>query len=1728
MKQNIYEGLALKAKALLEKSISKPDEEGHQEEISSFLEEVSSIPDPAKKEDLLTQTNNFKLSGDKTLQDHLNHNEAEKISSENALISRETRLKFLARSAMEFSNVDSPDDVYRFVGDKINEYLEGQCITIVSEFHSGKNIWTIQYIKGLNKTVEKFSKFLGRDIVGISAESPPEVLKMLKDGELVDMGTDIAMISSGKFSKKMSVLAQKLISIKNIYCIAFKKDDQTYGSLTIIRGNHQIDLDKNLIEIFVNHVSAILKKKTAEQDLQLNEERFRQVSSLSTDFAYSAKIKENGSYEFEWVFGAFEKIFGFKPEKLQGKDGFKKHIHPDDFTEAVDKLKRQLKGKRVTSEFRVIGKKGQIKWIRDTGEPVFNKDQSRVIRIIGSASDITEEKNAVLELKKNEEEKKFLATAVMEMSSLNTVKDIFVYIVNKVYEITGNQGIVVTTKYSEDRWSIEAFRGLGKNFEKVTKILGIRIDEMSGPMGLGLLNKLSQGKLVSIGNDLTFLSASQVSKSKAQILLRMLSIDDIQSMSFKRGESIYGNVSIVSIKSQPPIEKNLIEEFTKQASIFIARKAAEEELKTSEGLINLLADSALELAKLPTEQNLHKYLAEKIHKLIDNKGIVVVTESEKASQQWSIKAVYGLGEKVKSVLDLFGKDLLSLTGKMNSALNEQIPDMVLTELTSDLNSVSSGTIPVKLAEKASKLIGLQKIYSLRFLSQYPIFGTLTLLITDKSHQINSELIETFIAQFSIFYEKSIASRALSESEQKYRAIVENNNDGIYIYRDNRFLFTNAKLRELSGYSEKDLQKQNIWDLLHPDDKQRVLEFGLKRAKGEDVPNHYEARVICKNKEVKDCEFSVSIIKYNNDYAVLGVVRDISERKKAEKKIKESEERFKQLFDKMGDGVIIYQPTEDGTNFIIKDMNRAGLKFGNHKKSEILGKTVTEIYPEVKEHGLLEVFQSVNNTGKAKYYTLKNYNEYRLELWVENYVYKLTSGELIAVYNDISEKKKTEEALVESEKRLSNIINHSNELFYIHDLDNQLLYVSQQCEDFFGMTQDEMLINWVTLTTNNPVNKKGVAFTEKAISTGKRQKPYPLELKHKNGSAIWVEVDESPLKDESGDVIGMVGGLSNITQRRLIQDEIDRTKVLLEETQTIGRIGGWEHDPETGSSTFTNEIWDIFETKENEFKCFSDSLEYFISTSAKELNKAMDNAVYNGLPYNLEVELITGNGKHKWVNSIGKPVFEGKKIYKVTGTIQDITDKKNVENALRESEERYKLVVNSSPEGIAIIQKGVLKFVNPAACQLLKAKSEEELIGKPFKVFIHPDFLDKALYRNRILLNDKHIEYPVEDLYIRLDGTTVPVEIMAVKIMYQGKPAIQIIGKDITDRKNADRIKNLALKLNRESKSLTKNDIIKLGLNESELITNSIISFFHLVGKDQNHIIKQQWSEKTLQSCKMDGLPEHFPISEAGIWVECVYNRKPMIHNDYKNQMNNKCPVDHIGLTRLVTVPVFEKENVVAILGVGNNTEMYVDKDVNNVQVIADNIWMAIQRVLAEEDFKNSQQRMEAMSETSKEGLLFSDDGYFIDCNLASQKMFGYNYHELIGMIGTNIIADESRELVKDKLLSGYEEPYEAIALRKDGSVFWAEFRGQMYNYKNKRIRVTSVRDISERKQAEEEIRKYHENLEEIVTDRTKELAEKNRELERMNNLFVGREFRIKELKNKIKDLEQQLSKFNQD
>jgi len=258
-------------------------------------------------------------------------------------------------------------------------------------------------------------------------------------------------------------------------------------------------------------------------------------------------------------------------------------------------------------------------------------------------------------------------------------------------------------------------------------------------------------------------------------------------------------------------------------------------------------------------------------------------------------------------------------------------------------------------------------------------------------------------------EKEVQKRneALITSEKKYRMLFESASDAILIYKiGSTFVEANKVACHMLKYEKEKLLTLSPFDIDTPEHRRYTsLRVSKLQEKGK---SSFESDLICGDGEIIPVEINSRVIDFEGEKAILSSIRDVSERKKAGEALKIGEARYRELINNMTSAVAVYRATEDGSDFVFVDLNIAGERIEDIKKEELIGKPVSEIFPGVKEFGLFEVFKRVYETGVPEHFPLTFYKDDRISGWKENYVYRLPSGEIVTLYDDLTKQKQAEE------------------------------------------------------------------------------------------------------------------------------------------------------------------------------------------------------------------------------------------------------------------------------------------------------------------------------------------------------------------------------------------------------------------------------------------------------------------------------------------------------------------------------------------------------------------------------------------------------------------------------------------------------------------------------------------------------------------------------------------------
>jgi PAS domain S-box-containing protein len=273
----------------------------------------------------------------------------------------------------------------------------------------------------------------------------------------------------------------------------------------------------------------------------------------------------------------------------------------------------------------------------------------------------------------------------------------------------------------------------------------------------------------------------------------------------------------------------------------------------------------------------------------------------------------------------------------------------------------------------------------------------------------------------------------------------------------------------------------------------------------------------------------------------------------------------------------------------------------------------------------------------------------------------------------------------------------------------------------------------------------------------------------------------------------------VIDRRRIERDLKLSEERLTEAQHIASIGSWEWNLQQDEMICSDEFHRVVGVGYPEgVECTFDAFLKIMHPEDREnVRMSISKAIENRSSYSVVHRITLADGTIRYILQQGRPISEGsEEPSRVSGTIQDITEKKQAEDALRESEERYRAVVENVQDGILIIndQYQVL-FVNPMLCKI-SGYDEEDLLGKDFRQFIHQESMQPVLERYSRLVGGDDIHVPREVKFIRKDGEVRDIDV-STSILNPQEGQARILGRitDITERKQVeDQLRNLSAHL----------------------------------------------------------------------------------------------------------------------------------------------------------------------------------------------------------------------------------------------------------------------------------------------------------------------------------------------
>ena len=834
-----------------------------------------------------------------------------------------------------------------------------------------------------------------------------------------------------------------------------------------------------------------------------------------------------------------------------------------------------------------------------------------------------------------------------------------------------------------------------------------------------------------------------------------------------------------------------------------------------------------------------------------------------------------------------------------------------------------------------------------------------------------EILEFVSKEIALAIERKRAEEALRESEERFRSIVEHSHDGIVIVDDAyRLLYVNDELCRTFGYSREEIIGQNFRKFLDEESKQLLADRYIRRQRGEMVPPRYESNIMRKDGEKRRVEISSTVTKDSaGKVKTLAQILDITERKLAEEALRTSEAQLSNAMMIARLGYWEYDVDDDLFTFndhFYDIFRTTAEKVGGYKMSPEQY-TKQFIHPD-------DISVVGNETRKAIETTDPNFSrqlEHRIiyadgeigYISVRFFIVKDSHGRTIKTYGanqDITERKKMEGELKDSEIRYHNLFENSSELLFTLDLKGNFTDVNKAAETLSGYTKSELLkMNFKDYTPKRDHRKLLITFSN-IYKTGKPLHDLPIEVIIKDGSIKYFETSFSLLK-------------------------------------------------------------------------------------------------------------------------------KGEQIIGYQGSSKDITERKLAEEALRESEERYRIVFERAGDYVLMldVEQGEIPIIMDAnkAALVTHGYSRDEIIGMPIT------FFDKEMTPEMFLERKQLIETKGGGIlfcyHTRKDGTGFAVEVNIQLIQIGEKRVLLSIERDITERKQAEQVQSVlyniaeAVNTTRDLDELYQLIHIQLGT-----ILDTTNFYVALYDEKSNIIYVALYDEKSniiTVPYYVDQLKKNIPQPQQlknGLTAYVIHTAKHLyltVEKREKLMKEGKIAQADWKSKIWIGLPLKTKNKVIGAMAVQSYTDasLYNEKDLDIIEFVSEQIAIAIERKRMEESLKKSEEKYRKQFEEALDAILIADaeTGILIDCNRAALELVGRKKSELVGkhqriLHPPEEIKGKLGRTFKQHLKEKEGQTLETRVITKKGEIKEVAIKANILELENKKVLQGIFRDITERKQAE--------------------------------------------------------------
>lgn len=561
------------------------------------------------------------------------------------------------------------------------------------------------------------------------------------------------------------------------------------------------------------------------------------------------------------------------------------------------------------------------------------------------------------------------------------------------------------------------------------------------------------------------------------------------------------------------------------------------------------------------------------------------------------------------------------------------------------------------------------------------------------------------------------SREAEEAQKKveiyYRSLFEQTHDAVFIMDlQGNHLAANQRAADMLGYKFHEILGLSVADTSA--EQEQSKEVVRRLLAGEHIPS-YERIFRKKDGSHITVEINVELVRdvEGNPLHIQSVVRDIAERKRIENVLRESEEKYRLVFENASEALYVIQ------NGQIVFANPMFEKISQIPGAELIGTSILEFLPSQKDRMTAIRGQKLLLRGKIE----KTQGEYKirlrsgLELWVNvSEVRTVWKGEpaVLTFATDITANKLAEEKLRESEKRFTSAFENAAIGMALVSPEGRWLKVNQALCGIIGYTADELTGMTFQDVTHPDDLDADLEYTRQILEGKRRSFQMEKRYLHKDGHTVWALLNASLVRNEHGDALYFISQTQDITERKQAEDAlreaetkyrnlVERLPVIVY-TSELGAHGAWTY--------ISPQIENLFGFTAEEWMADSELWYRQVHPDDRDRQQNLEEQAWaRGESFKGEYRILTRDGRQIWVRDsaqVSPPQNNGLPI--VQGVLMDITERKQAEEALRGAEEKYRTIFENSLEGIfQSTPAGRYITVNPALARMWGYDSPEDLL-----------------------------------------------------------------------------------------------------------------------------------------------------------------------------------------------------------------------------------------------------------------------------------------------------------------------------------------------------------------------------------------------------------------------------------